>query len=349
MINAHGAFHAQAEHCDDLGSGFTARLMRLAGDRLTADTAVGAHIIDWPGNASHRADAVPLRLAGALHALARAGRASLAEVYPPNDRAVADDRLWHAVEAAMASEAGFILDRMTSPPQTNEVRRLSALYPGFLCVADRTGLPLVSSEIGASAGLNMRWPRYAYHLGGLSFGDPVSPVRLEPDWQGPPPPDIRIVPIETAGCDRSPLDPRNPEHVNLLLSYIWADQSDRLARTEAALAIAASDGGTVERADALDFLARRLAKRRDGAAHVVTHSIVWQYLPDAAQARVAALITEAGSRATPTAPLAWLRMEGDGGAPGAAITLTLWPEGREQVIGRVDFHGRWVDWHGWEA
>ncbi len=33
--------------------------------------------------------------------------------------------------------------------------------------------------------------------------------------------------------------------------------------------------------------------------------------------------------------------------PGAAITLTLWPEGETRLLGRCDFHGRWVTWKGW--
>ena len=37
-------------------------------------------------------------------------------------------------------------------------------------------------------------------------------------------------------------------------------------------------------------------------------------------------------------------MEADGGDPGAAITLTLWPGGETQPLGRADFHGAWVRW-----
>jgi hypothetical protein len=45
--------------------------------------------------------------------------------------------------------------------------------------------------------------------------------------------------------------------------------------------------------------------------------------------------------------LAWLRFEGDGTGPGAALTLTAWPEGEEKVIARADYHGRWIRWTGW--
>jgi hypothetical protein len=74
------------------------------------------------------------------------------------------------------------------------------------------------------------------------------------------------------------------------------------------------------------------------------HSIVWQYLPEAVQRRISAAIAAAAARATPDAPLAWLRMEPDGAGEGAGLRLTLWPEGRDEALGRADFHGRWVAW-----
>jgi hypothetical protein len=132
-----------------------------------------------------------------------------------------------------------------------------------------------------------------------------------------------------------------------LMSFVWADQTDRLARLKAAIAMAAEAGVPVTRADAVDWLAARLADPRTGAAHVVYHSIFWQYLDAGAQARVSGLMAAAGMRATPDAPLAWLRMEGDGASPGAAITLTLWPGGETRHLGRSDFHGSWIRWIGW--
>jgi hypothetical protein len=39
-------------------------------------------------------------------------------------------------------------------------------------------------------------------------------------------------------------------------------------------------------------------------------------------------------------------MEGDARkGEGAAITLTIWPGNHVIKLGRVDFHGRWVDWN----
>ncbi|MNY54105.1 hypothetical protein D3C86_1899350 [compost metagenome] len=91
----------------------------------------------------------------------------------------------------------------------------------------------------------------------------------------------------------------------------------------------------------------RLAQKFPGAVHVVYHTTAWQYFPKAAQDEGEALIAEAGSNATPDAPFARLQMETDGQAPGAALSLQVWPTGDKHLIGRADFHGRWVEWTGW--
>jgi hypothetical protein len=341
------SFLRQAKACSDLGSPFTARLCTLAAERLTADTSVGAKILGWPGNPDGTGDALALRFAGTLHALVRSGQdPALSAVYPPH--AMDDDILWPAVEAAMQRDETFILDRLTSAPQTNEVRRSSALLPGFLTIAALTGKPLVLSEVGASAGLNLQWDRYSYQLGDFRWGD-ASPVDLAPRWEGPPPPEAVIEVVERAGCDLNPLDPASENDRLRLFSYIWADQQDRLDRTAAALKMATYSGLKVEKADAIDWLRKRLAIPRRGITHVIYHTIAWQYLPPALKAEGEALIAEAGSRATQEAPLARLQLEADGKPEGAAIFLTLWPTGETREIGRADFHGRWVKWVGWES
>jgi hypothetical protein len=132
-----------------------------------------------------------------------------------------------------------------------------------------------------------------------------------------------------------------------MLSYIWADQSDRLARTRSALDLAARHNLHVEKSDAIDWLGRRLGQTFAGATHVIFHTVAWQYFPKARQEKGEALIAEAGARATSDASLARLSLEADGGTDGASLTLQIWPSGERQEIGRADFHGRWVEWKGW--
>jgi Uncharacterized protein conserved in bacteria len=341
------SFRQQATYCDDLGSAFTARFCRMAAERLSESTAVGRQILLWQSDPTGTGSAVALRLAGALHALVLSGQnEALAAAYPPNE--VSDDTLWSACEAALIRNESFILNRLNSAPQTNEVRRSSALLPGFLTIAKLFKLPLVLSEVGASAGLNLQWDRYRYALGGLSWG-PDSAVVLEPDWQGPAPPDVTLSVVDRAGCDLKPLDPSSADDRLRLMSYIWADQSDRLERTRHALTIAKENGLRADRADAIDWLADRLSVPRRGAVHVIYHTIAWQYLPAGLKAKGEALIAEAGARATAEAPIARLQLEADGKPNGAAITLQVWPNGERREIGRADFHGRWVRWKGWPA
>jgi hypothetical protein len=61
-----------------------------------------------------------------------------------------------------------------------------------------------------------------------------------------------------------------------------------------------------------------------------------------------ALLEDAGARATPQAPLAWLRLEppnrtlaGRDVKPGLAeLRLTRWPGGSERLLAHAGYHGR---------
>lgn len=337
------AFLDQAQSCEALGSPFNARLCRLVAERLIDNNAVAKRLLSWPGDTTSKGDSVPLRLAGTLHALVLSGlNAALASVYPPHH--VDDDALWAAVSNALVENESFIQERLNSAPQTNEVRRSAALLPGFLTLAAMFGLPFKLSEVGASAGLNLQWDRYRYQLADFVWGGP-SEVTLAPEWQGAPPPLADIMVAERAGCDLNPLDPTSSDDQMRLFSYIWPDQTDRLARTRAALDIATSNHLSVTRSDAIEWLKTRLAQPQDGLIHVIYHSVAWQYLPEHLKAEGEALIQRAGQQATMQAPLARLQMEADG-QRGAALTLQIWPTGEQREIGRADFHGRWIKWFG---
>ena len=117
------AFRFQSKACRTLGSPFMEKLMDLCANRLTPETPVGDRILNWDGDPQPSADSVPLRLAGALHAL-RLERLALEMVYPPENPS--EDALWTAVNAAIGVHSARILEWLESPPQTNEVRRAAA-------------------------------------------------------------------------------------------------------------------------------------------------------------------------------------------------------------------------------
>ncbi len=331
------ALREQAGSCAELGSPFMHRLLMLLADRMRPGTPLTDRLFGWPGDLGPRADSVPLRLAGALHAVRLLDRAGLAAVYPPN--IVPDDTLWAAVARALETEASLIDRRMGSAPQTNEVRRSAVLIAVGHWLADRVDLPLVLSELGASGGLNLNWDHFALEAGWRR--GPVAPaLTLRPEWQGEAPPDSRPQVTERRGVDLNPLDPHDPPDRLRLRAYLWPDQPDRMALTDAAIAVA---GHVADKGDAIQWLAGWLAPR-PGHLHLIYHTIAWQYFPKDAQARGRALIEAAGAAATADSPLVWFGMEADADCPGAALTLRLWPGDQRFAMGRADFHGRWVRW-----
>jgi hypothetical protein len=330
------AFLHQSGSCADLGSPFMAQLCRVLAHRLAPGTALADRLFGWPGDLSPRAESVPLRLCGALHALRLSGDPGLAACYPPAK--VDDDTLWQAVSDAMGRHAGAIDRFIDSPPQTNEVRRAAVLIAVANWLTAEFGKPLVLSELGASAGLNLMFDRFALAAGDRTFGPAGAALTLRPDWRGDLPPMAAPTVATRRGVDLNPLSPRTD--ALRLTAYLWPDQPERLALTRAA--IAAFDA-TVDRADAIDWLAPRLVPA-PGHLHLVYSTIAWQYFPAERQAKGRAMIEAAGAQATDVAPLAWFGMEADDKTPGAALTLRLWPGDRTLDLGRVDFHGRWVDW-----
>jgi hypothetical protein len=250
------AFAKQIGWCESLGSPFTAQLLTVLRDDLAAGGPTAELARAWPGDPV--ADALALRMAGALHALALTGSApALAACYPPTETAM--EQLRPIVLDAVGRHQGAIRAFLSSPPQTNEVGRSGVLVGGFLQIAKETGLPLRLLEIGASAGLNAIWDRYSYHLGAVGWGDMQSAVRIAPTWEGPSPPiDAPLRVIERHACDIAPIDLEDPAQRLRLRAYVWADQRERLSRLENAIDLARAYGPRVERADAAEWVRAKL-------------------------------------------------------------------------------------------
>jgi PTH1 family peptidyl-tRNA hydrolase len=346
-----GAFRSQGRSCAGLGSPFMGRLMPLIGARLTADTAVGARILAWRGDVGPAGQSVPLRLAGALHGLVLDGTdPGLAAAYPPNQ--AGDDALWEAVVAALETHEARIMAWLDNAPQTNELRRSVALHPAlwWLCARMGGARAVMLSELGASAGLNLQFDRTAITTPSGLAGAKDAEIRLRPDWRGTPlPPPAHPDVIDRAGIDRNPIDVADPDQALRLLSYLWPDQQERLDRTRAAFRLV---DRPPKRGDAAPWLAARLRawRARDMPApslHIVFNTIAWQYFPPDTQAACTAALEAAGAAATKDKALAHVALEADGRRDGAALTVRLWPHAPDpRLLARVDFHGRWLHWHG---
>jgi hypothetical protein len=343
------ALQQQARFCAALGAPFTGTLCRVLTEAVPPASLTGQRLAAWPGEPM--TDALPMRLTGALHWLVRAGRVpGLAALYPPapmpDDAALAGALAGLFADAAADADVAAFLD---SPPQTNEVGRAGALMPGLLWVAAATGLPLALHELGASAGLNLNMDRFACDLGGVAAGDAGSDVVVRPHWQGPPPLAAPIRVVARAGVDIAPLDAADPAVAQRLLAFIWADQPERLARAQAAIALARRFPPPLAKGDAADWLEQNLALA-DGVASVVYHSIAFQYFPPAVQDRIRARLAQLGAGASPARPLAWLRLEMDDPANPAlpTIRLTLWRGAgvEDRLLGHAHAHGSFVQWAG---
>ncbi|MEP7241849.1 MAG: DUF2332 family protein [Devosia sp.] len=334
----------QAKASDRLGSPFTARLCRLLGQRLDRSTAFGARILDWPGDAF--ADNVALRACGAIHALARSGdEPRLTAAYPPS--VATADQLWAAFADALPRHDAFLTEWLSSAPQTNEVARSALILGGMLHIADAARLPLEILEVGASAGLNLAFDQYRYALGeGRVWGRADAPLLIDCPWRGPSPPlDAPLRVVARAGSDLRPIDATSAVDRERLLSYVWADQQHRLERVETALALAAAEHRTIDRADAAEWVESKLrSPRPPGTTRVLYHTIVWDYLPAATKARIDAAVASAAATATTDAPFARLTIESDEIPGSARIAITVWPTGITRTLGRGDFHGRWAEW-----
>lgn len=338
------AFHGQAEACRRLGAPFTGAVVDALGASLDRSSAAGRRTLDWESDAGILGDAVPLRLAGAFHYLARTGQGGGLTTHYADAADGPKPGLGEALAAAIRANDALLADWLDRAPQTNEVGRSGVLYAGLMEIASRTGLPLALYEVGASAGLNLIPDRYGYTLGGQPFGDPESPVQITPDWTGPRPNADEVRVLSRRGADLAPVDATNPEAANRMLSYIWPDQPERISRIEAALGLVQASGLAIEAMDAAAFVEAAIEiEPAEGVVRVLQHSIAHQYFPEDTKLRIADRMARAGARATANAPLAWLAFEQAPDEP-PTLCLTLWPGGQTVRLAEAHPHGRDIRW-----
>ena len=338
------AFRHQASGCRAMNSPLTAKILETLADTLDHSTRTGARILDWPGDPM--ADALKLRIAGGLHALARLGEdAELAALY----RGGTGDFTTILIRVLKEWD-DWLYPWLDSPPQTNEVGRSAALMAGLMVAVQRLDMPIELLELGSSAGLNLNLDRFRYNLGRLEAGPNDAAVRIMPEWNGHAPEGRWPHVIARCGVDQNPLDVGDDAIAERLLAYCWPDQHDRLARLEAAIAIARAFPPAVAAGDAADWTEHMLAEpQAKGTARIVMHSVFWQYLPVDAQKRIEAAILKAGKTATPDCPLGWLSFEPDPSTISPMqLRLRVWPSGESLHLAACHPHGASINWYGRE-
>jgi len=335
----------QAESCRSLGSAMYSSLFT----DLAADYADGGRTYALLAGRSLRPvhDAVPLRLAGAIHRVVLQGKDDrLARHYPSVGGKPAEDFTADFI-GYMRDHLDAIENGLATQVQTNEVGRSVAhlVLSHWITTLGVEEFNLL--EIGASAGLNLNFDRFYGCFGQLRMGDPSSSLRFMGDWfsNAPDVPRIGATAISKRGCDISPIDVSQPGDESRLLSFVWPDQRLRLERLRSAIAIAKTHRPTVDQASADEWIAQQLA-RTNGQATLIFHSIVWQYLGTQTQNNLKQAIYTAGKTATTAHPIVWARMEPAGAV--ADIQVDVFDgssaEPRHFRLAEIGYHGQNMNW-----
>jgi hypothetical protein len=330
----------QAMWCRQLGSPLYGSLLERVADDYRRGGPVYDAIRDHEELPSGAA--FGLRLMGGVHRVALLGEVpGLARCYPSCGGTADEEAAWDALRALAADRPAEFRSGLYRPVQTNEVGRSAALICGFLYVAEFTQLPLALLEIGASAGLNLRWDHFRYDAPRWTWGDPTAALTLT-TITDPPPFNTLVTVVERAGCDAAPVDPTTEEGRLTLVSYVWADQVERLKLLRAGLEVARRVPATVERRKAVEWTREQLANRRSDATTIVYHSVVWDYLTNDEQVELTEVIQTAARDADPAAPVGWLSFEP--GQPRFEVRLRLWPGDLDVVVADAGPHGADVRW-----
>ncbi|WP_047807733.1 DUF2332 domain-containing protein [Pelagerythrobacter marensis] len=338
------AFANQVAYCRSNGAEVTASVCEGLHDLLDSGRGGAAmrRIRKWQG--APLADALPLRIAGGLHALHLDGaEPDLEPVYAGQRASRMADLLADVIER----HEPFLMPWLDGPPQTNEAGRSAGFAAAFLWLVDR-GLPgnFALNEIGASAGINLMMRRYRYDLGGVHVGPAGARMRIAPEWRGDPPPSGAFDIVGAQGCDIAPVDLTDERQASRLRAYIWPEYTERFARLDAAIVAARTFPPEIERCPAADFVERTLATEPEaGVTRVIMHSVVWQYLPEEERERIEAAMAAAGARASAESPLAWVALEANRDTHRHELSVRYWPGGETWTrLAVAHPHGAWIEW-----
>jgi len=184
-----------------------------------------------------------------------------------------------------------VLSRMT---QTNEVARCAVLLPGLALLPG----PLAVVEVGAAAGLCLRYDAWRYHYSGdgvdVQFGND-SPVTLACQVRGSGPVPEAVPEIAwRAGLDLAPVDVTDPDARRWLEVLVWPEHEERAARLRAALEVAQQRPVRVDEGNLTTDLDALLDQVPDGTTAVVVHSATLAYVEDDERDHFLALLERRG-------------------------------------------------------
>ena len=224
--------------------------------------------------------------------------------------------------------------------QTNEPARATALRYALHEVARRVEGPVTFLEVGASAGIQLRFDRWAIQTGGRRFGPADAPLTIKTEWRSDdPPPDLdAIAPIaERLGVDLHPVDATDPGERMWLQALVWPEHVDRFAALDRALDVVAADPPEILAGDAIELLGRLDAERLSvDMPLVVFHSQVRMHVPVQRRGAFDAAIGALGARRR----LLHIALEHRGEGP--AVLSLHDSAGEDADLGSAHGHGRWI-------
>jgi hypothetical protein len=207
-------------------------------------------------------------------------------------------------------------------------------------VALRVPGPVTFLEIGPSAGIQLRFDRWAVHTAGRRFGPADAPLTLRPQWRGDrPPPDLdRIPPIrDRLGVDLHPVDAGDPDQRRWLQALVWPEHRERFAELATALDAVAADPPAILQGDAIELLPRLDAERLAGDIPlVVFHAMVRVHVPADRRAAFDAAIAALGRRRR------LLHVTFEIGPQDAPLLALRDSHGADRDLALVEGHGRWI-------
>lgn len=259
----------------------------------------------------------------------------------------------------------------TRTTQTNEARRAALLRPGLGRAGQlAAGRSLHLVELGTSAGLLLIGDRYACRYVGPdgraeTYGPAGLPESLTMTCQVRgdrwPDPAAAELPVgDRTGIDLAPIDAADPAATDWLRACVWPEQTDRLARLDAALAEVARLRPRLVAGDMVDQLPLVLSGVKEDVVPCVFASNALTYLDPAGRRRLVDVLARTGARRDLTvvvneesasgAELFLGRRPTAAGRPGllsvGLLTVVAWRAGvaTVEVLARTGPHGQWLEW-----
>jgi hypothetical protein len=230
--------------------------------------------------------------------------------------------------------------------QTNAPGRGAALRLAMHELTHRVHGPVTLLEIGPSAGIQLRFDRWAVHTAGRRFGPADAPLVLRPQWRADqPPPDLdRILPVrDRLGIDLHPVDATDPEQRLWLQALVWPEHRDRFVELASALDAVAADPPTIVQGDAIEMLPRLDGERlADDIPLVVSHAMVRMHVPADRRSAFNAAIVALGRRRRVLHVSLEIAPQGSPYDRSAPLLALRDSQGVDRDLALAEGHGRWI-------